>query len=264
MGASLLQGVCRRSNIGQARLVTAPSLNNSTQASSFCAFVAIVNALHPTPPIRAALLAPRETRRQKAQRFSDIVLSSSLLILLSPLYLTVWLAIRLSDGGPGLFRQQRVGRGGQLFTFYKFRSMRVDQAALLEERLRTCDRSRTQWETHLKLADDPRITVFGRLLRRSSIDELPQLINVLRGEMSLIGPRPLLPGEITRYGRWYAHYISVRPGLTGLWQVKGRSLTTFRRRVAADIIYVRRRTVLLKIYILLATVPAVLSKQGSA
>jgi exopolysaccharide production protein ExoY len=212
----------------------------------------------------AASTRPPKTQHQAAQRLADVLLSSMLLLVLSPLYLAVWIAIRLSDGGPGLYRQERVGKGGELFTFLKFRTMKVDSAALLEERLATCERSRALWDTHLKLADDPRITPFGRFLRRSSIDELPQLFNVLRGDMSLIGPRPLLPNEISRYGRWYGRYISVRPGLTGLWQISGRSLTTFRRRVAADVIYVRRRTILLKVYILLATIPAVLFNRGSS
>ena len=124
--------------------------------------------------------------------------------------------------------------------------------------------ARNQWERYLKLHDDPRLTPIGRFLRRTSIDELPQLINVIRGDMSLIGPRPILPGEVGRYGRWFALYMSVRPGLTGLWQISGRSLSSFRRRIAADVIYVRRRSVLLKIFILLATIPSVLSQKGSA
>jgi len=208
--------------------------------------------------------SPVERGRQRAQRFTDILISATLLLLLSPLYLLVWIIIRLSDGGPGLYRSERIGRGGKRFEFLKFRTMRVNSEGLLHQKLESCDHSRRQWHLYLKLDDDPRVTAIGGFLRRSSIDELPQLVNVLHGDMSLIGPRPILPNEIDRYGRWFRLYTDVRPGITGLWQVSGRSLSTFRRRIAADVIYIRRRTILLKVWILLATIPVVLGRKGSA
>jgi lipopolysaccharide/colanic/teichoic acid biosynthesis glycosyltransferase len=132
-------------------------------------------------------------------------------------------------------------------------------AALLE-----CDPvARREWERERKLRDDPRITWLGAFLRKSSIDELPQLLNVLRGEMSLIGPRPIVDAEVPRYGRWFRAYCSVRPGISGLWQVSGRNDVSYRRRVALDVMYVRQRSFMLNVWIALRTVPAVLLREGS-
>ena len=182
---------------------------------------------------------------------------------LAPLMLLISLAIWLDDGGPAFFRQRRVGRGGRVFHCIKFRSMTVGADALLAERLSEDVEARAEWELLRKLRDDPRVTRVGRFLRRSSLDELPQLFNVVRGEMRLVGPRPILEEEVALYGVHFRRYCRVRPGVTGLWQVSGRSGLSFRRRVVMDVAYVRRRSVWVDLRILVGTLPAVLLQRGS-
>jgi exopolysaccharide production protein ExoY len=162
-----------------------------------------------------------------------------------------------------LFAQKRNGRGGRRFRCYKFRSMRPDAEIYLKQLLSTDPVLRREWEQTHKLKQDPRITPLGDFLRRSSLDELPQLFNIIRGEMSIVGPRPIVDSEIHHYGRWYRYYTRVRPGLTGLWQVSGRSDVSYRRRVAMDRLYVRTRSLNSYVWILLATAPAVLMRRGS-
>jgi Undecaprenyl-phosphate galactose phosphotransferase WbaP len=198
-----------------------------------------------------------------AKRALDIIGAGVGLVLLSPFFLIVALMVR-ADGGPAFFAHQRVGRGGKLFGCLKFRSMVVDSQARLESLLANDPVARAEWEATRKLKNDPRITRIGRFLRSTSLDELPQLINVLRGEMSLVGPRPVQEAEIDRYyGASAAHYMAVRPGITGLWQVSGRSETSYESRVALDVAYVSRPSLLADISILLRTPVAVLSRRGA-
>jgi lipopolysaccharide/colanic/teichoic acid biosynthesis glycosyltransferase len=198
-----------------------------------------------------------------AKRALDIIGAGVGLVLLAPFFLIVALMVR-ADGGPALFAHQRVGRGGKLFGCLKFRSMVIDSQARLEALLASDPGARAEWEATRKLKNDPRITRIGRFLRSTSLDELPQLINVLRGEMSLVGPRPVQEAEIDRYyGASAAHYMAVRPGITGLWQVSGRSETSYESRVALDVAYVSRPSLLADISILLRTPVAVLSRRGA-
>jgi Undecaprenyl-phosphate galactose phosphotransferase WbaP len=198
-----------------------------------------------------------------AKRALDILGAGVGLVLLAPFFLIVALMVR-ADGGPAFFAHQRVGRGGKLFGCLKFRSMVVDSQARLEALLANDPAARAEWEATRKLKNDPRITRIGRFLRSTSLDELPQLINVLRGEMSLVGPRPVQEAEIDRYyGASAAHYMAVRPGITGLWQVSGRSETSYESRVALDVSYVSRPSLLADISILLRTPVAVLSRRGA-
>jgi len=185
-----------------------------------------------------------------------------LLIALGPLMLALaWLVRR--DGGPATFSHYRVGCGGRLFKCIKFRTMRVDAEQVLGELLASNPALRAEWQRTQKLAEDPRVTPFGRWLRRSSLDELPQLLNVLRGEMALVGPRPITLAELRRYGpaRW--QYLSVLPGITGLWQVSGRNTTTYEERVALDEHYVATRSAWLDLRILLRTVVVVITRHGA-
>ena len=186
-----------------------------------------------------------------------------LLILLSPLMAVVAFLIWRRDGAPVLFAHYRVGHDGKLFRCMKFRSMLRNSDQLLAELLHDDPQVRAEWDRDQKLANDPRVTAVGHFLRRTSLDELPQLLNVLRGEMSLVGPRPITVAELTRYGgvRW--HYLSVRPGITGLWQVSGRNNTTYEERVALDRRYVEQRSVWLDLSILLKTVRVVVLREGS-
>ena len=198
-----------------------------------------------------------------AKRALDIIAAGLGLVLLSPFFLIVALMVR-ADGGPAFFAHQRVGRGGKLFGCLKFRSMVIDSQARLEALLANDPAARAEWEATRKLKNDPRITPIGRFLRSTSLDELPQLINVLRGEMSLVGPRPVQEAEIDRYyGASAAHYMAVRPGITGLWQVSGRSETSYESRVALDVAYVSRPSLLADLSILLRTPVAVVSRRGA-
>ncbi len=167
------------------------------------------------------------------------------------------------EGGPIIFRHRRVGRDGKPFDCLKFRSMVPDADRVLRELLERHPELKAEWLRDHKLRDDPRITAAGRFLRRTSLDELPQLWNVIRGEMSLVGPRPIVHEELLRYGRCASKYLSARPGITGLWQVTGRSNTDYRRRVVLDVYYIRRQSLLLDLYILAKTTRVVLGRHGA-
>lgn len=185
------------------------------------------------------------------------------LALLIPLIIMVALAIFVQDGGPVIFAHRRLGKNGRPFYCLKFRTMAKDAEARLRDLLERDAEARAEWARDHKLRNDPRVTPLGALLRRSSIDELPQLINVVKGEMSLVGPRPIVDAEIPRYGRRIRSYYAVKPGLTGIWQVSGRNDVCYRTRVAMDCLYARRRSPVLDAVLIARTVPAVLVRRGS-
>jgi lipopolysaccharide/colanic/teichoic acid biosynthesis glycosyltransferase len=186
-----------------------------------------------------------------------------ILLALAPLLVILALLIWRCDGAPVLFGHYRVGLNGRLFRCLKFRSMYLDSQHMLADLLQRDSAARARWQRDHKLADDPRITPVGRVLRRTSLDELPQLLNVLRGEMLLVGPRPITVAELTRYGRVRWHYLSVPPGMTGLWQVTGRNNTTYDERVALDHQYVEHRSWHLDLSILIRTIKVVLTRDGA-
>ena len=196
-------------------------------------------------------------------RILDVLGVCFLLICFAPLMALVALSIYVSDPGPVIFRQKRIGRDGKLFTCLKFRTMAIDAEERLDALLQSNPEARAEWERDHKLRNDPRIVGVGKFLRKSSLDELPQLFNVLRGDMSLVGPRPIVPDEARRYGRYLNDYCQVRPGLTGLWQISGRNDVSYRRRVAFDVLYVRHASASFDVKILLFTVPCVLLSKGS-
>ena len=196
-------------------------------------------------------------------RVMDVAVSLAALLFISPLLLTIAILIRIQDGGPALFGQSRIGLNGKMFTCFKLRSMVLDSDARLEALLSSDPVARLEWDRDHKLREDPRITRLGGFLRRSSLDELPQLFNVLRGEMSLVGPRPIVPKERVKYGSKFAAYCSVTPGITGLWQVSGRNNVSYRRRVAMDVVYSRSKSLSYDLAIIFKTVPAVLTRRGS-
>jgi exopolysaccharide production protein ExoY len=200
--------------------------------------------------------------REALKRVLDIAGAAVLGLVFLPLILAVVVLLR-REGGTVIFRHRRVGRDGKAFDCLKFRSMVPDADRVLRELLEKHPELRAEWAQDHKLRHDPRVTAVGRFLRRTSLDELPQLWNVLRGEMSLVGPRPVVREELLRYGRCAAIYLSARPGVTGLWQVKGRTNTDYRRRVALDVYYVRRHNVLLDLYILAKTTHVVLGGSGA-
>lgn len=192
----------------------------------------------------------------------DIAICFTALAILFPLLLVIAGLLKLSSKGPVLFAHHRVGAGGKLFPCYKFRSMIVNSDAVLAEHLASDPALRQEWERDQKLRNDPRVTPVGKFIRRTSLDELPQLFNVLRGDMSIVGPRPVTLNEMRKYGRYANAYHSVRPGITGLWQISGRNDTSYRRRVAMDVTYARKRNIGLDTMIILKTVPAVVRGSG--
>jgi lipopolysaccharide/colanic/teichoic acid biosynthesis glycosyltransferase len=193
----------------------------------------------------------------------NVALAVVAVIFLAPVMVAVALAVFLQDGGPVVFAHRRIGRGGRYFYCLKFRSMAIDAEQRLAELLANDPVARAEWEKDHKLRNDPRVTRLGAFLRKTSLDELPQLFNVLRGEMSLVGPRPIVDAEIPKYGRRFVSYCAVKPGITGLWQVSGRNDTSYRSRVAMDCLYAKQRNVLMDGFIIAATVPAVLMRRGS-
>ena len=196
------------------------------------------------------------------KRAFDIAFSIAALVFLAPLLLIIVALIR-SDGGPALFAHTRIGRAGIPFRCLKLRTMVVNAEAELERVLAADPAARAQWEARFKLDDDPRVSRIGRFLRATSLDELPQFINVLRGEMSLVGPRPIVAAELARYGDAQPWYLAQRPGLTGLWQVSGRSDVSYPERVRLDLRYLGSMSFLQDLRIIFATAGIVFSRQGA-
>jgi lipopolysaccharide/colanic/teichoic acid biosynthesis glycosyltransferase len=203
--------------------------------------------------------APAHSRLKR--RF-DLLAGIFLLICFAPLLMFLALAVS-RDGGPVLFGHRRIGAGGRPFTCWKFRSMVVDAEAVLARTLATDSEARREWQRDFKLRKDPRVTPLGRFLRKSSLDELPQLFGVITGDMSLIGPRPIVAEEIGRYGAGFADYAACRPGITGLWQVSGRNDVDYAERVAIDSRYARTWSFMGDMAILYRTVGVVLRRDGA-
>lgn len=234
------------------------------------------------PEASAVLLAPigigavaaiRHRRRQRldsvkrkvgaayqvAKRTLDITLASLLLVALSPLFAIVALLVRLDSPGPILFRRRVIGKHGKSFDMFKFRSM-VEGA---EQILESNEGLKNEYYVNCKLKSDPRVTQLGRFLRKTSLDELPQLLNVILGNMAFVGPRPIHADEVDLYGQEFSRFTTVKPGITGLWQTRGRSNTSYEERVKMDMLYIEQRSVLLDVLIIACTIPAVLLKRGA-
>lgn len=186
-----------------------------------------------------------------------------LLLMLAPVMAVVAWLIWRKDGNPILFGHYRVGRDGHLFKCWKFRSMAVNAAEMLAELLKNDPAAKAEWDRDQKLTNDPRVTPIGAFLRKTSLDELPQLFNVLKGEMRLVGPRPITLAELDKYGETRWHYLNAMPGMTGLWQVSGRSDTTYEERVELDKTYIEKRSLWNDAVILVKTVAVVLGKGGA-
>ena len=221
------------------------------QAVHSTGFAPASPAAHPTPRLKG-----RAT--ELASRTMDVAIALVMLVMLLPGMALIYLALRLTEPGPTLFPHRRIGQDGKEFPCLKFRTMCVDADAKLARILAEDEDMLREWTSRQKLSSDPRVTRLGQFLRNTSLDELPQLFNVIRGDMALVGPRPIVANELARYGRFAREYCAVRPGLTGLWQVTRTRETTYRRRVVSDVYYVRNRSLAYDARILLATVPAVL------
>lgn len=201
---------------------------------------------------------------RRAGRALDVVVALTGIVVTSPLWLLSAAAVSLTSKGPVVFTQERVGRNGKIFWCMKFRSMRVDAEEGLEEILAADDDLRAQWIDNQKIESDTRITRIGKFLRRTSLDELPQLLNVLRGEMSIVGPRPVVPPETVRYGDDLVEVLSVKPGITGLWQVSGRNNLTYPERVELDVHYVRSQSLRQDVAIMARTFKSVMAQDGAS
>ncbi|MEM1149985.1 MAG: sugar transferase [Pseudomonadota bacterium] len=221
--------------------------------------------------VLAGVNSPRqEWLGRMIKRSMDLAITGLGMILIAPVMVVIAVLIKLEDGGPAFFSQPRVGKGHTRFNCLKFRSMRVDAQERLEELLATNPTAKAEWDVHQKLSDDPRITRIGRFVRQTSLDELPQLINVLKGDMSLVGPRPIIAPEVPGYGSdaayyespEFRHYVRCLPGITGLWQVSGRHSTSHIERIRLDRWYSRNQSPWLDLVIVMKTFQAVLGRQG--
>jgi len=210
----------------------------------------------------ASTIADPVRSEQALIRLLDITIAIFGIFFLLPLLISVAVLLAFQSG-PILIAHRRIGFAGHSFNCLKFRSMVVDAEERLTALLRDNPAARDEWLRNHKLRDDPRVTRVGRFLRRSSLDELPQLFNVLMGDMSIVGPRPIVEAEIVRYGRRITKYYSVKPGITGLWQVSGRNDVEYRTRVAMDCLYAKSARPSLYLWLVVATIPAVLSRRGS-
>jgi len=218
-------------------------------------------ALLPISPklLRAEQLIELQSRRARVlKRSCDILFSLTVLSLGWPVFLALALLVKISSRGPVFYVQQRVGRDYRSFGCIKFRTMRRDADRILSRLLSESADLQEEFRNDFKLRNDPRITRLGRFLRRSSLDELPQFLNVLRGEMSLVGPRPIVRQELPRYGDRMEEVLAVRPGLTGLWQVSGRNNLSYDERVALDLRYARHRSVWMDLSIIARTIGVIL------
>jgi Undecaprenyl-phosphate galactose phosphotransferase WbaP len=205
----------------------------------------------------------REPFTQFIRRCVELLITAPALLVLSPLFLLVGLAIMADSPGPVFYFQKRIGKYGLPIFLVKFRTMYMNAESILNSKLKSDSKARHEWECYQKLQDDPRVTKIGKFLRRYSIDELPQLWNVIKGNMSLVGPRPILENQRILYGKSYDDYTEVSPGITGLWQVSGRNKTTFAQRAEFDHEYIQRWSIWLDIFILLKTIKVVLLQEGA-
>lgn len=204
----------------------------------------------------------RDPATQISKRLFDILAASLLLLLLSPLFIVIAVMAK-ADGGPVLFGHRRIGACGRTFPCWKFRTMVPDAGAVLAELLARDPAARAEWERDFKLRNDPRITRVGKFLRSTSLDELPQIFNVLSGDMSLVGPRPIVADEVRRYGAAFHDYVRCRPGITGIWQISGRNDTGYGERVQMDRHYARNWGFISDVLILMRTPAAVLRRSGA-
>lgn len=240
-------------SLASPRGVTESDVGTVAKSSAGDQFADPQSAIGPYKPVRRAL-----------KRALDIVVSLLVLILCLPMFGMIALLLRITSPGPVLYSHPRVGRHGRIFPCYKFRTMLVDGDRILAEHLSQNPVAMRNWQECQKLENDPRVTWIGRILRKSSLDELPQFYNILLGQMSCVGPRPVSPPELERYGTCAAEYLSVRPGLTGIWQISGRSRLSYGMRVTLDADYVRQWSLRRDLLILVKTVPAVLKLNEAA
>ncbi len=194
------------------------------------------------------------------KRITDIVLGCVGLVLLSPVFLILAICIKIDSKGPVIFAHKRIGKNGKEFDMYKFRSMYENAEEMIEK---FSEEQKREWQENFKLENDPRITKMGNFLRRTSLDELPQIVNIIKGDLSIIGPRPVIDEELEKYGKNKDKFLSITPGLTGYWQANGRSNTTYEERMQMELYYIDNQSLLLDIKIFFKTIVSVLKKEGA-
>ena len=202
-------------------------------------------------------------RYRVIKRAADIFVALFAMLILAPVMVVIILLVRFTSPGPIFFSHRRISKNGAFFSMWKFRTMCVDSAEVLDHYLAMHPEARAEWTLTHKLRNDPRITAVGLFLRRYSLDELPQIWNVLTGRMSIVGPRPIVAAEVEKYGEFFDHYCRVKPGVTGLWQVSGRSKVSYPNRVKLDCEYVENWTLFRDLRILLATAKSVVNQDGA-
>jgi exopolysaccharide production protein ExoY len=253
-------------------LVTYANRFQTAELQSYSAFSPVSSGRYDWSRLHAAAMdrgfidrigtADIDPADQPLKRTMDFTLTILIILALSPVLLLIAYLARM-DGGPALFAHSRVGRNGETFPCLKFRTMVPNADQVLERVLAEDAKARAEWETDFKLRNDPRITRIGRFLRKTSLDELPQLFNVLKGEMSLVGPRPIVRDEVCRYGAAFHHYARCRPGITGVWQVSGRNDVSYDTRVRLDQNYARYWSAGTDIAVLWKTIFVVIQRRGA-
>lgn len=208
-------------------------------------------------------VASENSRNITLKLLFDYIAALFGIVFFSPLMVYIACRIKHTDHGPIIYSHPRIGKNGKCFPCYKFRTMVLNSEEMLENYLKNNIEAKFEWERDNKLKNDPRITSIGCFLRRTSLDELPQLLNILRGEMSIVGPRPIVEEELNKYGKYLPYYLSVKPGLTGLWQVSGRNDTTYEERVAFDVEYVKNSSFWGDLIIIVKTITVVISGKGA-
>lgn len=211
---------------------------------------------------KSVKFADKKTVYNAMKRLFDIILTWIALIVLSPVFLIIAILIKVDSKGKVFYKHKRIGKNGEYIYLYKFRSMYSDSKERLEKLLEDPE-IRKEWEENFKLENDPRITRVGKFLRKTSLDELPQLINILSGDMSIVGPRPVIDGEIDKYGKNKAKFLSVTPGLTGWWACNGRSATTYKERMKLELYYVDNRSFKLDLKVIFKTFISVIKRDGA-
>lgn len=225
---------------------------------------AIIPKVKQSQPMSMPQAMSFNIKHMPIKRAFDILFSLLMLVILIPIFLLIGIAIKLTSKGPIIYGHERIGRGARPFTCYKFRTMYSDADIRLEDILRKDLEMRKEWEENCKLKNDPRITPVGRFLRKTSLDELPQFWNVLKADLSVVGPRPVVHSEMMKYlGAKAPKILSIRPGLTGIWQVSGRNDTTYTMRIQLDEKYVDNHSFLLDLKLILKTIPSMISSKGA-
>ena len=194
------------------------------------------------------------------KRIVDIILGCIGLVLLSPVFLILAICIKIDSKGPVIFAHKRIGKNGKEFNMYKFRSMYENAEEMIEN---FNEEQKIEWQENFKLENDPRITKVGKFLRKTSLDELPQIVNIIKGDLSIVGPRPIVDEELEKYGENKEKFLSITPGLTGYWQANGRSNTTYEERMQMELYYIDNQSLLLDIKIFFKTIVSVLKKEGA-